>query len=579
MSVEIIKVPDTGSSDPVDVIEVPVKIGDQIDPEDTIVVLESDKATVEVPAPLGGKVLKMLVKAGDRVQEGDPLLEVDTGAAETESSTAVAAEADEASKQGSSPDEKAQDEEAQKNASAEQDEAPAASARQPAAPAKVKVVPVPDLGDIEGAELIELHINVGDRIEQEQIIGVLESDKASLEIPSPETGVVKAIIAKVGDKLSSGDALLELETSGADAEAQPPAASVAKAEKDHAEEQSSADKKQRTEAQVPAQVSAQVSGEGAPTGTASSHADSGRQPSSAKVYAGPAVRKLARKLGVDLAQVKGSGDKGRIIKDDVHEHVKGLLTQRPAASGGGFDLDLPEVDFSKFGETERIELNKLRRVAGSNLHRAWLTIPHVTQFDEADITTLEAFRQSENQRLQKSGVKLTMLAFLVKACAVALREFPHFNSSLEKSGEALIQKHYINIGVAVDTPNGLVVPVVRDADRKGVVDIAREVGELAEKARNRKLSPAEMQGGTFSVSSLGGIGGTAFTPIVNWPEVAILGVSRTQKKPVWNGEGFEPRDMLPLSLSYDHRVIDGADAARFTTFLAAVLADMRRALL
>lgn len=575
MSVEIIKVPDTGSSDPVDVIEVPVKIGDQIDPEDTIVVLESDKATVEVPAPLGGKVLKLLVKAGDRVQEGDPLLEVDTGATETESSTAAAAEADEASKQGSSPDEKAQDKEAQKNASAEQDEAPAASARQPAGPAKVKTVPVPDLGDIEGAELIELHINVGDHIEQEQIIGVLESDKASLEIPSPEAGVVKAIIAKVGDKLSSGDALLELEASGAGAEAQQPAASAAEAAKDQAEEQSSADKKQRTEAQV----SAQVSAEGASTGTASSHADSGPQPSSAKVYAGPAVRKLARKLGVDLAQVKGSGDKGRIIKDDVHAHVKGLLTQRPAASGGGFDLDLPEVDFSKFGETERIELNKLRRLAGSNLHRAWLTIPHVTQFDEADITTLEAFRQSENQRLQKSGVKLTMLAFLVKACAVALREFPHFNSSLEKSGEALIQKHYINIGVAVDTPNGLVVPVVRDADRKGVVDIAREVGELAEKARNRKLSPAEMQGGTFSVSSLGGIGGTAFTPIVNWPEVAILGVSRTQKKPVWNGEGFEPRDMLPLSLSYDHRVIDGADAARFTTFLAAVLADMRRALL
>ena len=583
MSVEIIKVPDTGSSDPVDVIEVPVKIGDQIDPEDTIVVLESDKATVEVPAPLGGKVLKLLVKAGDRVQEGDPLLEVDTGAADTENSasdTGTAAEPDDdTSKQDNAlQDEQVQGTEAEKEASAEQAEAPAASARQPAGPAKVKTVSVPDLGDIEGAELIELHINVGDHIEQEQIIGVLESDKASLEIPSPEAGVVKSIIAKVGDKLSSGDALLELETSGADAEAQP-ATSATKAEKDQAEEQSSADKKQRTEAQVPAQVLAQVSGEGAPTGTASSREASGQQRSSAKVYAGPAVRKLARKLGVDLAQVKGSGDKGRIIKDDVHAHVKGLLTQRPAASGGGFNIELPEVDFSKFGDIERIELNKLRRVAGSNLHRAWLTIPHVTQFDEADITTLEAFRQSENQRLQKSGVKLTMLAFLVKACAVALREFPHFNSSLEKGGEALIQKHYINIGVAVDTPNGLVVPVVRDADRKGVVDIAREVGELAEKARNRKLSPAEMQGGTFSVSSLGGIGGTAFTPIVNWPEVAILGVSRTQKKPVWNGEGFEPRDMLPLSLSYDHRVIDGADAARFTTFLAAVLADMRRALL
>lgn len=573
MSVEIIKVPDTGSSDPVDVIEVPVKIGDQIDPEDTIVVLESDKATVEVPAPLGGQVLKLLVKVGDRVTEGDPLLEVDTGATDTgPDSSATATEAEDAAKQGASQtvaEDKETQAKTQTEAPAGKDEATADSSRPASGPVAVKTVAVPDLGDIEGAELIELHIKVGDRIEQEQVIGVLESDKASLEIPSPEAGVVKAIIAKVGDKLSTGDALLELEASAAGAEAQPPHASTETPAEEQVTPQTPA--AQDRGAEAPAQ--------GTLAETEASEHGSDPQRSSAKVYAGPAVRKLARKLGVDLAQVKGSGDKGRIVKDDVHAHVKTLLTQRPAASAAGFNLELPEVDFSKFGDIERIELNKLRRVAGTNLHRAWLTIPHVTQFDEADITTLEAFRQSENQRLQKSGVKLTMLAFLVKACAVALREFPHFNSSLENGGAALIQKRYINIGVAVDTPNGLVVPVVRDADRKGVLDIAREVAELAEKARNRKLAPADMQGGTFTVSSLGGIGGTAFTPIVNWPEVAILGVSRTQKKPVWNGEGFEPRDMLPLSLSYDHRVIDGADAARFTTFLASVLADMRRALL
>lgn len=536
MSVEIIKVPDTGSSDPVDVIEVSVKAGDQIAPEDTIVVLESDKATVEVPAPLGGKVLKLLVNTGDRVKEGDPLLEVETVG-----------------------DDKA----AEKTAEPEAKEKPAQAApeqKQAAAPAKsvAQTVAVPDLGDIKDAELIELNVKAGDRIEAEQILGVLESDKASLEIPSPAAGVVKSVSVKVGDKLNTGDALLELDGMA-----------------EVAEGDTSPDKpEEKPRASAPAEKPA------APKKTAEAPRAAASEGPSGPVHAGPAVRKLARELGVDLAQVRGTGPKNRILKDDVHAHVKALLSERPAASGGGgFSIELPEIDFSKFGEVERVELNKLRRVSASNLHRAWVTIPHVTQFDDADITTLEAFRQSENQRLQKSGAKLTMLAFLVKACAVALREFPHFNSSLENGGEALIQKHYINIGVAVDTPNGLVVPVVRDADKKGVVEIAREVGELAEKARNRKLSPGDMQGGTFSISSLGGIGGTAFTPIVNWPEVAILGVSRTQKKPVWNGTAFEPRDMLPLSLSYDHRVIDGADAARFITYLSGVLADMRRALL
>ena len=293
------------------------------------------------------------------------------------------------------------------------------------------------------------------------------------------------------------------------------------------------------------------------------------------------MRKLARDMGVDLGQVTGTGPKDRILKEDVHAWVKQRLESQsaPATGSGGVSLDLPEIDFSQFGDVEREELNKLRKVSAQNLHRSWLTIPHVTQHDNADITDLEAFRKQQNKALEREGVKLTMLAFLVAACAKALKEFPRFNSSLENSGEALIHKHYINIGIAVDTPNGLVVPVIKEADKKTLKEIALEMGELAEKARNRKLTPADMKGGTFSISSLGGIGGTAFTPIVNWPEVAILGVSRSDMQPVWDGNQFVPRLTLPLSLSYDHRVIDGADAARFTTYLSQLLSDMRRVLL
>ena len=293
------------------------------------------------------------------------------------------------------------------------------------------------------------------------------------------------------------------------------------------------------------------------------------------------MRKLAREMGVDLGQVTGTGPKDRILKEDVHAWVKQRLESQsvPATGSGGVSLDLPDIDFSQFGDVEREELNKLRKVSAQNLHRSWLTIPHVTQHDNADITDLEAFRKQQNKALEREGVKLTMLAFLVAACAKALKEFPRFNSSLENSGEALIHKHYINIGIAVDTPNGLVVPVIKEADKKTLKEIALEMGELAEKARNRKLTPADMKGGTFSISSLGGIGGTAFTPIVNWPEVAILGVSRSDMQPVWDGNQFVPRLTLPLSLSYDHRVIDGADAARFTTYLSQLLSDMRRVLL
>lgn len=557
MSSEVIKVPDTGSSDPVDVIEISVKVGDTIAPEDTIVVLESDKATVEVPAPQGGKVSKVLVSVGDRVREGDPLLEVEAAAGGSDSKK-------EGRKQGTDKQDASKPEQAAKAASSTKTQ-PAKSS------GGSRDIKVPDLGDIDAAELIELLVKEGDEVEAEQIIGVLESDKASLEIPSPAAGRISALAVKVGDRLSTGDALMTLSVSS----------------DDEASDESSDDTAEASEPSREAKPAPQEPARREPRETATDTRQRGAEAGapSGPVHAGPAVRKLARELGADLAKVSGTGPKGRILKEDVHAHVKALLTEKPAPATGVPGAPLPEIDFSKFGEIEEREQSKLRRVAAANLHRSWITVPHVTQFDEADITDLEAFRQSENQRLAKSArgdakpVKLTMLAFLVKACAVALREFPTFNSSLSASGETLILKRYIHIGVAVDTPNGLVVPVIRDADTKGILAIASEMGELAEKARNRKLTPGDMQGGSFSISSLGGIGGTAFTPIVNWPEVAILGVSRTQTKPVWDGKQFVPRDMLPLSLSYDHRVIDGADAARFTQFLAATLTDLRRALL
>lgn len=540
---EKIQVPDVGSSDPVDVIEISVNVGDTIAAEDTIVVLESDKATVEVPAPKAGKVTAINVKVGDRVKEGDDLLEVEAESAGADSAPAAAEKAEATPEPPSS---------AQPEATA-----PASSAGSEGS--RTETVTVPDLGDIEGAEIIEVSVAPGDVLEAEQVIAVLESDKASLEIPAPQAGTVESVSIKVGDKVSTGDALLTLKVSGGDAAPAPAAQNTpapAKAESPAPQPASKPEPKS-----TPAPAAASSPGQA--------------------VHAGPAVRKLAREMGVDLGQVTGTGPKDRILKEDVHAWVKQRLESQPApaAGGGGLSLDLPDIDFSQFGDIEREELNKLRKVSAQNLHRSWLTIPHVTQHDNADITDLEAFRKQQNKALEREGVKLTMLAFLVAACAKALKEFPRFNSSLENSGEALIHKHYINIGIAVDTPNGLVVPVIKDADKKTLKEIAREMGELAEKARNRKLTPADMKGGTFSISSLGGIGGTAFTPIVNWPEVAILGVSRSDMQPVWDGSQFVPRLTLPLSLSYDHRVIDGADAARFTTYLSQLLSDMRRVLL
>ncbi|MFT6555902.1 dihydrolipoyllysine-residue acetyltransferase [Alloalcanivorax venustensis] len=598
MSKETIRVPDVGSSDPVDVIEVSVKKGDSVEAEDTIVVLESDKASVEVPCPKAGTVLELLVKAGDRVKEGDPLLELDTeaGADDQASDNGDSGESASADNEqdDSDPDKSGSD----GKGSGESESGGSGPAREDSAASKgggetrEQTIPAPDLGDIDEAEIIELSVSEGDTVEAEQTILVLESDKASLEIPSPAAGTVKKLLVKTGDKITSGTELMVLETAGGGED---------ESSDDQPAEQKSGDSKpgdskpgdskpgeSKSGGSGPAREQSEETSQSSETSTGKETTGIGEHPAksgaaaasrpSKDVHAGPAVRKLARETGVDLGAVPPSGPKDRILKEDVHAHIKQRMEQ-PAAAGGGGAPDLPEIDFSEFGPVERDELNKLRKVAARNLHRSWVTIPHVTQFDEADITELEAFRKSQNKALEKEGVKLTMLAFLVQACARALRQFPRVNSSLEPSGEALILKDYVHIGIAVDTPNGLVVPVLRDADKKGLSQIATEIGELAAKARDRKLSPADMKGATFSISSLGGIGGTAFTPIVNWPEVAILGVSRSDTKPVWDGNAFQPRLMLPLSFSYDHRVIDGADAARFTTYLSGLLGDMRRALL
>ena len=575
MSKETIRVPDVGSSDPVDVIEVSVKKGDSVEAEDTIVVLESDKASVEVPCPKAGTVLELLVKAGDRVKEGDPLLELDTEAGADDQASDDGDSDESASTDNEQEDSEPDDSGSDGKGSGERESDGSGSGG--SGPAREQTVPAPDLGDIDEAEIIELSVSEGDTVEAEQTILVLESDKASLEIPSPAAGTVKKLLVKTGDKITSGTELMVLETTGGGED---------ESSDDQPAEETSGDSKPGDS--KPGESEPGGSG---PAREASSTQDSGgigEHPAksgaaaagrpSRNVHAGPAVRKLARETGVDLGTVPPSGPKDRILKEDVHAHIKQRMEQ-PAAAGGAGAPDLPEIDFSEFGPVERDELNKLRKVAARNLHRSWVTIPHVTQFDEADITELEAFRKSQNKALEKEGVKLTMLAFLVQACARALRQFPRVNSSLEPSGEALILKDYVHIGIAVDTPNGLVVPVLRDADKKGLSQIATEIGELAAKARDRKLSPADMKGASFSISSLGGIGGTAFTPIVNWPEVAILGVSRSDTKPVWDGNAFQPRLMLPLSFSYDHRVIDGADAARFTTYLSGLLGDMRRALL
>ncbi|HEX5092853.1 MAG TPA: dihydrolipoyllysine-residue acetyltransferase [Burkholderiales bacterium] len=541
-----VSVPDIGDFKEVAVIEVLVKAGDTVAPEQSLITVESDKATMEIPAPGAGVVKELRVKVGDKVSQGSPIL--------------VLEEAD-AAPTPSKPEPKAAAPEPAKPAPAASP-APVSQKPAPAAPAGGPLtVKVPDIGDFKEVAIIEVLVKPGDMVSAEQSLITVESDKATMEIPSPVAGKIAELKVKLGDKVSEGTPILVLEAAGA------PAASAAPAA-------------------VPAAPSAPVSAIEATMPPRPPVPKEPQEATASKPHASPSVRKFARELGVDLARVKGSGPKGRIVHSDVQAFVKGALAAvpaaAPAAKGGALPFNLPawpDVDFAKFGPVEVKALTRLQKLSGPNLHRNWVSIPHVTQFDEADITELEAFRKSNTADTEKQGFKLTMLAFLIKACVTALRQHPLFNASLERSGENLVIKKYYNIGVAVDTPDGLVVPVVRDADRKGVFDVARELGEISKLARDKKLKPGDMQGGTFSISSLGGIGGTAFTPIINAPEVAILGVSRSVLRPVWNGKEFAPRLMLPLSLSYDHRVIDGAAAARFTTYLASVLADIRRSLL
>jgi pyruvate dehydrogenase E2 component (dihydrolipoamide acetyltransferase) len=456
--------------------------------------------------------------------------------------------------------------------------------------AEERQVRVPDIGDFADVDVIEVLVAPGDRVEREQSLITLESDKATMEIPSPAAGVVKALLVSVGDKVSEGSAILTLEMEGAAAAERPEPGGAAAAEREGEAPAAAAAAPEPTpaaepEAQAPA---APARAPEAPAEAGPAQMLSGApplphraSPPLARAHASPSVRRLARELGVDLARVAGSGPKGRILKQDVQGYVKQALASgsQPAAPAGFAVPEMPEIDFSRWGEIEVQPLSKLRRVSARNLHRAWLTVPHVTQFDEADITDLEEFRSEKQPEAKQRGVKLTPLAFFLKAAAVVLEDFPHFNASLDRSGEALVLKRYFHIGIAVDTELGLVVPVIRDVDQKGLFDLAGELALVSQKARDRKLRPEDLQGGTFSISSLGGIGGTAFTPIVNAPEVAILGIARADIRPLWIEGAFRPRLVVPLCLSYDHRVVDGADAVRFTTRLKTVLSDIRNLLL
>ncbi|MGV3057929.1 pyruvate dehydrogenase complex dihydrolipoyllysine-residue acetyltransferase [[Pasteurella] aerogenes] len=523
-----VNVPDIGG-DEVNVNEIMVKVGDRVEAEQSILNVEGDKASMEVPAPVAGVVKEILINVGDKVSTGTLVMKFEVAGA------APAA------------------------AAASQ---PAAQA-QPATAAQsaVQDVNVPDIGGDE-VNVTEIMVSVGDSITEEQSLITVEGDKASMEVPAPFAGVVKEILVKSGDKVSTGSLIMRFEVAGSAPAAQPaPAAAQPAAPALTA---------------APAAASAPASQADVTASTVFAHAT-------------PVVRRLAREFGVNLDKVKGTGRKGRILKEDVQAYVKaaikavesGSVAAAPAGQANGAGLGLlpwPKVDFSKFGAVEQVELGRIQKISGANLHRNWVMIPHVTQWDKADITELEKFRKEQNvlAEKQKLDVKITPLVFIMKAVAKALEAYPRFNSSLSEDAQSLILKKYINIGVAVDTPNGLVVPVFKDVNKKGIIELSRELAEISKKARAGKLTASDMQGGCFTISSLGGIGGTHFTPIVNAPEVAILGVSKSEMTPVWNGKDFTPRLMLPLSLSYDHRVIDGADGARFITFINGVLSDLRR---
>ncbi|WP_394001892.1 dihydrolipoyllysine-residue acetyltransferase [Luteimonas sp. WGS1318] len=563
------RVPDIGGYDDVPVIEVLVAVGDTVEADQGLVTLESDKATMEVPAPFAGVIKELKVKVGDTLSEGGvvAIIEAEGGDAQAEAPAKT-----EAPKAAEKPV-------AEKAAPASNTEAPKAKSGGGGA----QESKVPDIGGYDDVPVIEVLVAVGDTVEKDQGLITLESDKATMEVPAAVAGVIKELKVKVGDTLSEGAVVAIIEAAGdAPAAASAPAAAPAKGTDDNTVEPVAAQAKPDKIAE--ASIEHRVPGSGNPP----VRFDADAILPDKVPYASPAVRLFARELGVDLLQLKGSAKGGRIIREDVQAFVKNALQNgggktasgAPASAGGGLNLlPWPKVDFAKFGEIEVQELGRIQKISAANLARNWAMIPHVTQHDDADITDLEALRVQLNKENEKAGVKLTMLAFLIKASVAVLKQYPRFNSSLDASGENLTLKKYFHIGFAADTPNGLVVPVIRDADKKGVMEISQEMSALAKKARDGKLGPADMQGGCFSISSLGGIGGTSFTPIVNAPEVAILGVSKSAMKPVWDGKAFQPRLTLPLSLSYDHRVIDGAAAARFTATLAQLLGDMRRVLL
>ncbi|WP_226475815.1 dihydrolipoyllysine-residue acetyltransferase [Pseudomonas sp. MWU16_30323] len=547
---ELIRVPDIGSGEG-EVIELFVKVGDTVEADQSILTLESDKASMEIPAPKAGVVKSLKVKLGDRLKEGDELLELEIeGAADAAPAAAAPAAAPAPA--------------AEKPAAAA--EAPAAPAAAPAAET-VQDIHVPDIGSSGKAKIIELLVKVGDTVEADQSLITLESDKASMEIPSPAAGVVESIAVKLEDEVGTGDFILKLKVAGASAPAPAAAAPAAAAP---------AAKAEAAPAAAPAPA---AKAEAAPAPAAAP------APSGAKVHAGPAVRQLAREFGVELSAVSATGPHGRVLKEDVQVYVKAMMQKAKeapaagAATGGSGIPPIRTVDFSRFGEIEEVPMTRLMQIGAAGLHASWLNIPHVTQFDQADITDLEAFRVAQKAVAEKAGVKLTVLPLLLKACAHLLKELPDFNSSLAPSGKAIIRKKYVHIGFAVDTPDGLLVPVIKNVDQKSLLQLAAEAAALAAKARDKKLTPDDMQGACFTISSLGHIGGTGFTPIVNAPEVAILGVSKATIQPVWDGKAFQPKLMLPLSLSYDHRVINGAAAARFTQRLSQLLNDIRTILL
>ncbi len=578
MSIEKVRIPDIGDVSEVEVIELCVAEGDQIAVDDALLVIESDKASMEVPSPRAGKLLRLTVAVGDTCTEGDVIaeIEVDSGEAGEDSSEsaktqpAAPSSEDEESDAGS---ESQSDDEAGDEEEEEQKAAEARSSADSETPAtEIIEVRVPDVGDADEVVVVEIMVAAGDDVTAEAGLVALESDKATMEIPAPQSGKVVSVEVKEGETVGEGTLIARLQVASTsagsgDSEAKPVKTGARKGAP--AESASSTGKADKTEGKPPAPHE----------GSAMEAEEAVADGSGAKVYAGPAVRRLARELGVDLGQVKGGGAKGRILKEDVHAFVKARMQAPASAASGGGIPPIPEVDFSRFGDIETQPLSRIMRAGAANLHRSWLNVPHVTQHDEADVTALEVMRKELKAEAEKAGVKLTPLPFIMKALQAALVQFPRFNGSFAGDGEHYVFKQYFHIGFAVDTPEGLLVPVIRDVDRKGIYALSAEIVELSERARNLKLKPDEMRGGCMSISSLGNIGGRGFTPIVNAPEVAILGVSRLTRKPVWQDDAFVPRDMLPLSLSYDHRAINGAEAGRFMTWLCQALGDIRRLLL